>query len=402
MRAAVAFSELPDSRSAAGEAARAAQASLGAPADLVLLFATARHDVAELRAGLRQELGEHPRLLVGGAVGVITSHAFGYAGSQLGLALIHAGDGGLSLLSEGGMDEDEADTGRRLGVRLCPMLAARRHAAALLFYDAKSQRNGRGRLNMATPLLKGLAEACGNLPPLVGAGLIGDMAGSLMPQVVGDTLCSQQAVALVLDGVTMDTAIMHGCQPASDYVRVTRADGNLVYELDHRPALDVVAELLGHTVPPEDFAFFATLGVNQGDKWGAYDEAAYMNRLCLKADLKRGALVMFEPDLSEGTEVQLMMRSLNLDYIAPRVESLFSGLHGRRPVLALYINCAGRAAAYSGQEREDAVEVQRAVAGRVPLLGFYSGVEIGMVLGRPMPLDWTGVFCLLSVPEAQP
>lgn len=396
MHSAVAFSALSDSLDAACTAAGEALAQLPGHATLALVFATVQHDLAQVHVGLRQVLGSDTTLLVGGAVGVITNDHYGYAGSQLGLVLLH--DVHSTLLAEGELDLDEFAAGQRLGARLS-RLPHNQERAALLLYDAKSMRNGRGKLNMATPLLAGLADSCAMLPPLVGAGLIGDMGGSCMPQLVNDALCEQQAIALVLDGVRLDSVIMHGCQPASDYLQVTRSDGNLLYELEHRPALEIIGELLGHTVPPEHFGFFVTLGVNLGDKWGPYDETTYMNRMCLKADRKRQALLMFEPDLHPGTEVQLMVRNLDLDYIALRVDAQFAKLQGRRPVLALYINCAGRAAAYCGQEQEDAVVVQRAIAGRVPLLGFYSGVEIGQLLGRPMALDWTGVFCLLSVAD---
>jgi small ligand-binding sensory domain FIST len=108
---------------------------------------------------------------------------------------------------------------------------------------------------------------------------------------------------------------------------------------------------------------------------------------------------MFEPDMVEGTEFQIMFRSLNLDYMPPRIEGAFERLGGREPVLALYINCAGRAAGYGGVDIEDAIVVQDTVADRVPVLGIYTGVEIAAIMGRPRGLDWTGVFCLFSVPR---
>ncbi|UTH74613.1 FIST N-terminal domain-containing protein [Chromobacterium sp. IIBBL 290-4] len=396
MRAATAYSDLADSQAAAQAAAEQALAALNSPPSLALGFATVRHDLAKLRDGLRRVLGVQTRLLIGGAVGALDNRHCGYDGHQFALALIAEGAEPISVLAEPGMDRDEQETGLRLGRRL----QTEKRAPSLLLYDAKSQRDGRGRLNMATPLLAGLRQAMGELPPLVGAGLIGDMAGGMMPQLLDDDLLSQQAIAVDFGaGARLDAVIMHGCQPATGYYRITRADGNLVYELDHRPILDVLAEWLGPDVPPEQYAFFVTLGMNRGDKWGPFREEDYVNRLCLKVDRKRQALMMFEPDLIEGEEVQLMVRSLDLDYIAPRIEALFSAQAGRRPVLALYINCAGRAAAYAGLEQEDAHAVQQAVAGRAPLLGFYSGVEIGPIQGRPTPLDWTGVFCLLSVPH---
>ena len=137
--------------------------------------------------------------------------------------------------------------------------------------------------------------------------------------------------------------------------------------------------------------------MNKGGKWDDFNEEIYASRLCLAIDKERSGIVMFEPDMVVGTEFQIMYRSLHLDYMPPRIEELFTRLNGRKPVFALYINCAGRAAGYVGKDLEDAVVVQETVAGRVPLMGIYTGVEIGLVQGKPRVLDWTGVFCLFSV-----
>ena len=59
----------------------------------------------------------------------------------------------------------------------------------------------------------------------------------------------------------------------------------------------------------------------------------------------------------------------------------------------MYIDCAGRASAYSHLDEEEAVYVQSALKDVCPLLGFYSGVEIARVAGAPQALDWTGVLC---------
>ena len=100
--------------------------------------------------------------------------------------------------------------------------------------------------------------------------------------------------------------------------------------------------------------------------------------------------------MTEGTEFRLMYRSLELDYMRPRIESVFSRLNGREPVFAVYIDCAGRCAGYGGIDIEDAHVVQEIVKDRVPLLGLYTGAEISSIGGRPRGLDWTGVFCVFS------
>jgi CheY-like chemotaxis protein len=91
-----------------------------------------------------------------------------------------------------------------------------------------------------------------------------------------------------------------------------------------------------------------------------------------------------------------MFRSLEHGYIKPKIDKVFADLDDREPVFGMYINCAGRCAGYAGTEMEDALYIQQSVAGRVPVLGLYNGVEIAPIGGRSRGLDWTGVFCLFS------
>lgn len=206
-------------------------------------------------------------------------------------------------------------------------------------------------------------------------------------------------MALVLSGgVQLDTIIMHGCKPSSDYHTVTKAEANVVLEIDNKRAVDMIAELLGPDAETgwEDFPLFLTLGVNKGDKYGEFKEDEYVNKLCMAVDAKRGGLVMFGPDLIVGSEVQLMRRALDFKYISQRTNELLERVGDRRPFFALYIDCCGRASAYCGTEGEEAEEVQKVIGPRMPLLGIYSGVEIAKVAGNIQELDWTGVLCVFS------
>jgi hypothetical protein len=271
-------------------------------------------------------------------------------------------------------------------------------------YDSMNHTGARPTMNMATPLLEGLRKAFLSAhraypPRLAGVGQCGDTPPDPVSQWFEDTIERYCAQALVFSGdVRMDTMVLHGCRPAGAYHTVTKADGPVVLEIDGRPALDVIAELLGPDsgYTAADYRFFVTLGVNKGDKFGAYQEEDYANRLCCGVDEERGGLIMFEPDLVPGTEVQLMRRSVDFEYIEPRTRDLLQRAAGRHPFFALYIDCAGRASAYCGSDGEEAAEVQRVIGAEIPLLGIYCGVEVARVGGDLQPLDWSGVLCLFS------
>jgi FIST N domain len=140
LRAGVGFSELPGSRQAGAEAARAAldQGSLDA-CDLVLMFATSKHDPVAFRDGVRSVLGPRPRLFGGSAVGVITNDRMGYEGFQAGVAAIATGGVRADIFCEGGVPGNE----RTAGAALARQISGRGYAerpSLLLLYDIVRRR----------------------------------------------------------------------------------------------------------------------------------------------------------------------------------------------------------------------------------------------------------------------
>lgn len=401
----VGYSDSPDTEAAGTQAARQALAHAGAagqlrPCDLVLLFATSSHDPAYLRSVVASIVGEGAGIVGGGCVGAIGNDAFGYAGDQVILATCWLNTVACDLVAEGGLVDHEAEVGHRLGRELANDGVAR-DTPTMLFYDAVNRTGGDVRLNLATPLLQGIERGLGFLPTtLVGAGLQADYACSAGMQFIGAETVEQHAFTLTFKGpLRIDSLILHGCRPSGERYRVTKADRQTILEINGQPAIPFLRDELRGGVPVEAFPFYMIFGINRGAPGAPFAPEHYANRLCFGLDRARDGIVMFESDMVAGTEFQIMYRSLDLDYIAPKIDALFLDTTPRRPVFAFYIDCAGRAAKYGGEDLEDAVVVQEAVAGRVPLLGIYTGVEIAPIQDKPRTLDWTGVFCLFSLDE---
>jgi small ligand-binding sensory domain FIST len=135
-----------------------------------------------------------------------------------------------------------------------------------------------------------------------------------------------------------------------------------------------------------------------GDKWESYNPGNYINRMCVGVDPESKALFMAEMDIAEGTEVQLMRRSFEMEYVAKRTKKLIDKVkaENRRIIFGMYINCSGRAAAYSNHTDEDVRHVQEAINGEFPLLGIYEAGELAVIKNELQVLDWTGLFCLFS------
>lgn len=385
-----------NSKSAAIEASTNALAKAGiTKADFALIFCSGNHNPHDFLAGVQSVLGDTP-VLGGSSLGIITDDFIGYEGFEVGVTVFASENLSFHLFAQPDLNLDEKKAGEALGKQISDF-GIKDSQALLVFYDSSKQSNP-PMLNFATSLFEGLEMHLPKNITCAGGGLLADMLLNTTYQFYKNEVRSQNAVAVLIAGkCEMRTIIMHGCKPASAYLTITKAEGPVILEIDNRPALTVIDELLGtnHGIEWKDFSLFVTLGINLGEKFGDFNEKNYANRMVLAVDENAKSLIMFEPDLKVGDEIQLMSRSVDLDYIHTGIEDLKSGMNGSTPAFYFYINCAGRAKPYAGGQFEDAEEVQKGMSG-VPLMGFYSGVEVAKLRSKLQPLDWTGVLCLIA------
>ncbi|MEM6989578.1 MAG: FIST N-terminal domain-containing protein [Myxococcota bacterium] len=368
-----------------------------------MLFHTAKHDPHRYLDGARKVVGNKARVIGGYAGGIITRDHLAYDGYQSAVAVLRSDTVKFETFAERGLNEvGEREVGRRLATQI----RSRDYEGdpgLIYMYDSVKRftESGGFDMNIGSYLVEGMTGPLQTWPSAAGIGMIGNIQFNPTHQFFDDQVLQQSALGVVAHGpgFRMDVEVLHGCKPASDYHTVTAADGNVVLEIDGKPALETIADMLGPDAGKgwEEYPLFITLGVNRGDKWGEYNEEEYANRLCMAIDKERKALVMFEPDLTPGTEVQLMRRSVDFGYIRNRAEKLAAKLEGRKPFFAMYIDCMGRAAAYCGSAQEEGAEIQAVFGSRMPMLGMYTGVEIGPVGDMPQQaLDWSGVLCVYS------
>jgi hypothetical protein len=399
--AGVGYSEKTNSRDAGIQAAKAAMEQAGIQkCDLAIVFATSKHDPILLREGIRSVIGETTPLFGGGVVGVITNENLGYEGYSVGVAVLSSEIIQFDLFKESEIADREYETGLNLGRQIKSKQYEGRQNILLVYDIIKKGLLSEGSsMNMAAPLLKGMTESLGQWPQSAGGGIMGSMQWTPPFQYIDNEIIEKSAMALVLSGdVRLDTITIHGCKPSSRYYTITKVDRNTILELDGKPTLEVIAQMLGPESDKswQDYPLFITLGVNQGDKFGEYVEDDYAVRLCMDVDRERRGLVMFGDDLTPGTDVQLMRRSIDFDYIKKRADELKQRIGDAKPFLAFYIDCAGRISSFSSAEREDAEEIQKALNNQVPLLGWYVGCEIARAGEQMQSHNWTGILCFLS------
>lgn len=391
------YSIKTDSFAAGKECSAKAIEQIGdSPINIVLIFCSGKYNPEQFLAGVKYNSGNAP-VIGGAAFGVFTNTELSYEAYEATATVISSDTITFQTFSQPGLNEGEYAAGTALANKINASNTVDAKGL-LVFYDTAKSVDP-PMLNFATPLFAAIEKIIDPAICCVGAGLMGDLQLTSCFQFLDDKVLHQNVLGLLISGDCMlYNNIMHGCMPASSYKTITKAEGPVIFEIDNRPALDVIDDLFGeeHKVAWNAFPLFVTLGLNKGDKYGDFQEQDYANRVCLAIDVDNKALIMFEPDLKDGDEVQLMHRSVNLDYLHAGIEALKSKAAEKKPLLYFYINCGGRAKPFAGGELEDVTEVQKIIGDETPFTGFYSGVEVAKLGNHLQALDWTGVLCLLT------
>jgi hypothetical protein len=226
-------------------------------------------------------------------------------------------------------------------------------------------------------LTAGLKDVLGDACPLSG-GMTGD-AGEYTQALVGaDTApTSNVAVAIGLYGSSVRVSYGRGCgwDAFGPRRRITRADGNVLYELDGRPAFELYERYLG-----DEFGNGVPAGVlfplllSHPDR----PERSFV-RAALGLDQSTAAMTL-AGNVPEGWMARLMRGSLDRLSLAAAgaaremCAGMPSGVDGDR--LAIIVSCTGRML-LMGQRTIDEVDfATREIPPDVRCFGFYSYGEI--------------------------
>jgi hypothetical protein len=397
----VGTSKDPDPFLAGAEAAKKAKVQLQSELHphWILAFSGGRHDPEKIHAGIQSVFGDIP--IVGGcAVGIITSEEISYTGYECGIALFCDVDAKPMVLTANHLDKGEFEAGKRLGEQL--RKNAEDNQSVIVFYDSVRSVPP-PVLNVGSLLMDGLYEGLGEKPlNIFGAGLVGDLQYSTSFLFDGKKVCKHAAMAIVLPSTWLgNTTIMHGCTPLSNFLEITRIEGPVIYELEGRPALDVLMEKVsptGEGLSDINFSMTVALGVKYGDLYASFDESSYVSRLIMDVNPENGSVTLFEADFKMGQKVQIMSRNnqVVLDSVHQQSQKILDVVDPNEFRWAFYIDCAGRTSEFCGAETEEATILQEVLDNKLPLFGFYSGVELAPFLGRTRPLDWSGVLTVFT------
>lgn len=223
-----------------------------------------------------------------------------------------------------------------------------------------------------TKLSEGLKES---LPPQVSVsgGLAGDGARFGSTYII-DNEARQLEKAVVAIGfygnISVGCASVGGWQPFGIERRVTRAKNNVVFEIDHQPALQLYKSFLGSQADglPASGLLFPLSMRNARD-------GKPLVRTILGINENEQSLT-FAGDIPLGASVKLMKANVNNLIDGAEQAAKASGQSAENTEFSVLVSCIGRKLVLK-QLVEEEIEVVRKVQGdNATLAGFYSYGEI--------------------------
>ncbi len=233
--------------------------------------------------------------------------------------------------------------------------------------------------------------------PLVGGIAAGGRRPGTQALILDDAVHAEGAVGAVVSGLPVLTVVSQGCRPIGRESVITRCEGNVVYELAGKPALERLrTEIAALSSEEQALAARGLLaGLVIDENRPQYDTGDFLMRGLLGADEATGALALGET-VRVGQTLRFFVRdAASAD--ADLRQALADAPGRARPAGALLFTCNGRGTNMFPEPDHDArvvTEMLRTDA----LAGFFCGGEIGPVGGKAFLHGFTATLAVFLEP----
>jgi hypothetical protein len=264
------------------------------------------------------------------------------------------------------LDRQAGEGSHKAGLALAKALEPKGLVHVLVFSDGSHVNGSELVRGMSSHLPAGVA---------VTGGLAGDGARFERTLTIGPKGAAQGrivAVGLYGRGLRVGFGSLGGWDPFGPIRTVTRSNGNVLYELDGRPALPLYKLYLGEHargLPAAGLLF--PLNVQ------AQDSAQALTRTILSVNEADQSLT-FAGDIPQGSAAQLMKANFDrlVDGAQGAAQASHDAMGGEAPELGLLISCVGRKLVLKQRTEEELEAVQGVLGPGTRLAGFYSYGEI--------------------------
>ncbi|MCX6305726.1 MAG: FIST C-terminal domain-containing protein [Bacteroidetes bacterium] len=223
-------------------------------------------------------------------------------------------------------------------------------------------------------LTKGLNDRLSNRIPVTG-GLAGDQANFAETVIVHNHAGEKNlvlAIGFYGEHIQVGYGSMGGWDSFGVDREVTKSKGNILYELDGHPALELYKRYLGShaaDLPASALLFPLSLRLKNSE--------TSLVRTVLSVNEADGSMV-FAGDLPQGEYVRLMKANFDrlIDGANDAAEMSKISLKNPNPDLAILISCVGRKLVLKQRVEEELEIIREVIGSNTTMTGFYSYGEI--------------------------
>jgi hypothetical protein len=358
-------------RAAQAAVAQALKAAGITQPDYVWLFASLGYDPEKLVQTVRDATGYAPLVGCSGQ-GVIAQGETDESSFSVSVMVIQSDELRFTNYATAHAGLSFEQVGTTIGQQLTPAIGD--DAIALfLFTDGLTLNFDRlaaglqSTLNLSQPL------------PILGGASGSDADMQVTYQFCDDQVLTEGTVVSLLSGqAQIAWSSNHGCVPIGTAYEITKADGNLIYELDHRPVFEVLRQYLTET----DIEQWNRMIVSFCFGLTVPGHADMTIRYLPRKDEVAGC-VMLQTEVHEGTQIWVMRRdqAAIVKGTAQLARDLNQQLRGQTPKLVLQFDCYGRGRSVFTEQQKQTMQhqLQQDIGPQVPWMGFYSHGEIAPI-----------------------
>jgi hypothetical protein len=387
-------------REAAEQALR--KAGISKP-DLVFVFGSIGYDQHSLVRAVRESTGGAP--LTGcSAEGTINGDDADESNFSVVVTAISSDDlqwhNGLAA----GLEDEPRAVGKRVAKDLLPHLST--DTVGLFVFPDGLKDFVVPTENLVDNFFGGLE---GNLPserffPMWGGGANGNFNNWAPPtyQYCDDEVITDGVSYALLSGKAQaGWAISHACIPIGGERIVTRSKGNIIYEIDGKPAMEVFEEYIPQGALTHDRDWFRyVISLSLCFRAPSYmKDEEYVVRGMPAVSMADGSITV-QTEVKEGTSVWLSSRdkekvSNGFDRMAAQIKDQ---LGGEKPKLVFQFECGTRGKLmFREQEKLELLKrFRQSLDPDAPWAGFYTVGEIGPVEEHNLRHLYTSVVLALS------
>ncbi len=352
-----------DSFLAGASACQTALGTLSGKPAAVIVFASSKYDQGEVVRGVRSIAGD--AVLVGSSTaGEITTEGPLKQGSVAVMAL--SSD---DIKFYAGIGKPVSANPHAAGAMVAKAVKDQTTEELKSFVMLPDVLSGNG-----SDIVRGVLEVLGEHFPVVGGASGDDFEFKKTHQYLNDTAESDSVVGLGMTGnVKMGIGVKHGWMPVGVPMKVTKANGNVLQEVNGKPAISVYEDYFGaeeaaslRTETLAKLAITYPLGLT----------VAGSNELLIRDPLSvdEAGSITCAAEIPEGADISLMVGSIEEAVAVAKeaAKNALDQLNGEKPKAILIFNCIARNKLFGERSGEEIAAIQEVLGLDVPLLGFYT------------------------------